>query len=189
MLLLGSGPPLDLVGFSFEGLVGTLWALSVPHRIRHLVLVGAPGFSNEAFPPLDLRPWHDAAPGLARRPIHRHNLLQLMLAHECAADDQAVTLHAANVERDLMRRRRLMLTDVVRRALPALSCEVCGIWGSEDLMLRHRPGQLERDLPLAPRFRRLHVVPKAGHWVQYEAADAFNRQLAMLIAPGPHAGA
>jgi pimeloyl-ACP methyl ester carboxylesterase len=29
----------------------------------------------------------------------------------------------------------------------------------------------------------MHVIPGAGHWVAYEAADAFNRKLLEVLAP------
>ena len=53
--------PVDLVGFSFGGLVAGLWAQARPARVARLVLVGSPGLSGALLPPLDLRRW-DALP-------------------------------------------------------------------------------------------------------------------------------
>jgi 2-hydroxy-6-oxonona-2,4-dienedioate hydrolase len=106
--------------------------------------------------------------------MHRHNLLTLMLAHAAAADDLAIAVHGANVERDRMRRRRLMLTDALRRLLPQIGCPLAGIWGEQDVLYRDRPGLVAQTLPLAADYRGLTMLPGAGHWAPYEAAADFD---------------
>ena len=182
--LIGSAP-LPVVGFSLGGLVAGLWTQVAPARISRLVLVGSPSLSAERLQPLPLRRWQRAAPGPDREAVHRHNLLQLMLVDEAAATPLAVALHAANVERDRLRRRRLMLTDALVPLLPTLACPVQGIWGSEDVLYRHRLPLIGRVLGSAPRFDGLVLLPGAGHWVGFEAAAGFNAALlGMLGAPG-----
>ena len=171
----------DLVGFSFGGLVAGLWAQARPARVARLVLVGSPGLSAELLPPLDLRRWDALPAGEARVAVHRHNLLQLMLAHDESATPLAVALHAANVERDRLRRRRLMLTAALLPVLPTLACAVHGIWGAEDVLYRHRLPLIGRVLASAPGFQSLDLLPQAGHWVQFEAAEAFNAALAAAL--------
>ena len=173
--------PVDLVGFSFGGLVAGLWAQARPARVARLVLVGSPGLSADLLPPLNLRRWDALPAGPARTAVHRHNLLQLMLAHEGAATPLAVALHAANVERDRLRRRRLMLTAALVPVLPALACPVHGIWGAEDVLYRHRLPLIGQVLATAPGFRSLDLLPQAGHWVAFEAAEAFNAALAVAL--------
>ena len=182
--LIGSAA-LPVVGFSLGGLVAGLWTQVAPARISRLVLVGSPSLSAERLQPLPLRRWQRAAPGADREAVHRHNLLQLMLVDEAAATPLAVALHAANVERDRLRRRRLMLTDALVPLLPTLACPVQGIWGSEDVLYRHRLPLIGRVLGSAPRFDGLVLLPGAGHWVGFEAAAGFNAALlGMLGAPG-----
>ena len=169
------------VGFSFGGLTATLWAAARPARFAHVVLVGAPALSDERLAPLPLRPWHGLDEA-ATRAAHRHNLRVLMLAHDASIDELAVAIHGANVSRDRLRRRRLMLTDVVARTLPTLRCTVSGIWGGLDVLYRAGRLQLVHDvLGRAPGFRRVVVLPDAGHWVAYEAASAFDAELAALL--------
>ena len=171
----------DLVGFSFGGLVAGLWAQARPARVARLVLVGSPGLSDALLPPLDLRRWDALPAGDARTAVHRHNLLQLMLAHDDAATPLAVALHAANVERDRLRRRRLMLTAALVPVLPALACPVHGIWGAQDVLVRHRLPLIGQVLATAPAFQSLNLLPQAGHWVAFEAAEAFNAALAVAL--------
>jgi 2-hydroxy-6-oxonona-2,4-dienedioate hydrolase len=178
----------DLVGFSFGGLVGALWAQAWPARVARLVLVGAPALSAEPHPPLDLRRWDEQPLGPARLAAHRHNLRQLMLAHEATATDFAVALHARNIERDRLRRRRLMRTDLLARTLPTLRCPVHGIWGAEDVLYRGRLPVVEQALRTAPAFASLEFIEDAGHWVLFERAAAFNRTLAAVLGRGDAPG-
>ena len=171
----------DLVGFSFGGLVAGLWAQARPSRVARLVLVGSPGLSADPLPPLNLRRWDALPVGDARAAVHRHNLLQLMLAHEGAATPLAVSLHAANVERDRLRQRRLMLTAALVPVLPRLTCPLHGIWGAQDVLYRHRLPLIGQVLSTAPGFQSLELLPQAGHWVQFEAAEAINAALAGVL--------
>lgn len=169
--------PVTLVGFSLGALVGGLWAQAHPARVARLVLVGSPALSAERLAPLDLQRWDRLPAGAERLAAHRHNLLQLMLVHEDAASALAVALHAENTERDRLRQRRLMLTDALAPVLAGLHCPLHGIWGEQDMLYRHRLPLIERVLSRAPRFVGLVLLADAGHWVQFEAATAFNQAL------------
>ena len=177
------GPqPVDVVGFSFGGLVAGYLATAQPQRVASLMLVGAPALSDERLPPLPLRIWSTTPAGERRDAIHRHNLRTLMLARDASIDALAVAIHAANIERDRMRRRRLMLTDALRTLLPRIACPLAGQWGEHDVLFRGRLGLLAEVLPLARNFRGLTLVPGAGHWVAYEDAAAFDAALAVWLA-------
>lgn len=173
--------PVDLVGFSFGGLVGGLWAAAHPARVRRLVLVGAPALSEAPMAPLPLRAWDTAPPGERRDALHRHNLGVLMLSRPEAIDALAVALHGANIERDRMRRRRLMRTDLLRRTLPQLRCPVHGLWGDDDVLYRGRLQVVRDALAQAPAGGSLRFIAGAGHWVPYEAAEEFNAALVALL--------
>ena len=187
-LLVGTAA-VPCVGFSFGALVAGLWAQAMPGRFDRLVLVGSPGLSAELLPPLDLRRWDHLPAGAPRRAVHRHNLLTLMLAREASATALAVALHAANVERDRLRRRRLMLSDALVPVLPSLKCPVHGIWGVQDVLYRYRLPLIGRVLSLAPRFGGVALLPQAGHWVQFEAAAAFNAALLQALSAPASPGA
>lgn len=172
---------IDLVGFSFGALVAGLLAAGHSARVRRLVLVGAPALGTGALRKVPLRSWRGEPPGPARDAIHRHNLGVFMLAGPASVDDLAVHLHGANVARDRMARRRLHQTDLLRRTLPALQCPIWGIWGEHDALYRDRLGVVADALPIAPDFRGLTVIPGAGHWVQYDAAEAFDAALSSAL--------
>jgi pimeloyl-ACP methyl ester carboxylesterase len=67
--------------------------------------------------------------------------------------------------------------------LPRLRCPLHGIWGAHDVLFRHRLSMIGPALARAPRFESLVLLPQAGHWVQFEAADDFNAALAEALSP------
>lgn len=174
------GPePVDLIGFSFGGMVAVLWAGTHPGRVRRLVLMGTPGLGLTLEQRLDLRMWSHLPEQQARAEVMRHNLLQLMLHHPASVNGLVLQLHSHNLQREnrRMKRRRLSQTDVLRHALPRLACPLWGLWGEHDALFVGRHGDVEQALALAPHFQGLSWVPDAGHWVQFEAALAVNRWL------------
>jgi pimeloyl-ACP methyl ester carboxylesterase len=177
---LGCAAPVDVVGFSFGGLCGALMAAAQPERVRRLVLVGAPGLGLRSRR-LPLTSWREQPTEEGRRAAHRSNLATLMIADPAHIDTLAVDLQAANVPRDRMHRRKLALTDILLQTLPALQCPVDAIYGAQDALYRETLEMLQPCLERAPYFGRLELVPDAGHWVQYEAAEAFRASLAGIL--------
>jgi len=178
--LIGTAP-VDVIGFSFGGLCGGLLAAAQPARVKRLVLVGAPGLGLRD-KRLTLTPWRGVEDADKRTAAHRKNLATLMLHDPAAIDDLAVALQAANVPRDRMHRRRLALTDILARTLPTLECPFDAIYGEADALYVDTLPQLQAVFRNAPRFRELVLVPGAGHWVQYEAPQAFQREALRLLA-------
>jgi 2-hydroxy-6-oxonona-2,4-dienedioate hydrolase len=172
----------DLVGFSFGGMVAVLLAAQKPARVRRLVVVGAPALGVAPPKPVALRPWSHLQPGEALDAVQRANLRTLMLAKDESVDDLALAIHTVNLKRDRMKLRRLSRTDIVRRTLTQVACPVFGIWGEEDALYRGVQEQLEPALRQAPRFGGLRFIAQAGHWVQYEDPAAFDQTLADVLA-------
>ncbi len=184
--LLGPRTAVDLVGFSFGGLVAGLLAAAYPQRPRRLVLVGAPALGVVDHRQADLHGWRHLDDDAARDEIHRHNLAALMLHERAAIDDEALALHRANVLRDRMPRRRLAFTDALALALPNVGCPVHAIYGEHDVIYRGHERELERAIErAAPRLVRMQWIAGAGHWVQHERPDEFNAALARALGQAP----
>jgi 2-hydroxy-6-oxonona-2,4-dienedioate hydrolase len=179
--VLFGGKPVDLVGFSFGGLTAGLLAAAHPGLVQRLVLVGAPGLGLRDRR-LALTAWRHLEDVEAQLRAHRRNLATLMLYREEAIDDLAVAVQAANVPRDRMQRRRLAMTDALSQALLAIACRVDAIYGEHDALYVDKLDELESRLRQGPTFGELVFLPGAGHWVQYEAADAFHRGLLGLLS-------
>ena len=174
--------PVQFVGFSFGGMTAGLWLQAYPQDAKALVLVGAPGMGLQTAVRTPLRGWRHLPTPEAQALIHKHNLLALMFAHEASLDDLALALHTANVHRDRMPRRRLSSTDILARALPDLEVPVSAIYGEHDALYRERLPEVQGAMQMLSRqWNRWVTVPGAGHWVQYEAAQAFNDALLQVL--------
>ncbi|MEO5794387.1 MAG: alpha/beta hydrolase [Rhodoferax sp.] len=167
----------DVVGFSFGGMVGAFLAQSYPARAARLVLVGAPALGMVERNTVPLKAWRHLADPAARELRHRHNLTALMLFDPAGVDADTLAMHIANVVRDRIPGRRLSYTDVLSRALQQVRCPVWAIYGREDALYLGRLPDLAAALQAAPTFQSLQLVDAAGHWVQYERAEVFNAAL------------
>jgi pimeloyl-ACP methyl ester carboxylesterase len=179
---LTGGQAVDLVGFSFGGMTAGLLLAEHPRLARRLVLVGAPAMGVVPNRQFQLKAWrHLQDPG-EREAIHRHNLAALMLHDTALIDGLALEIHITNVLRDRMPRRRLSATDILARALARVVCPVHAIYGAHDALYRSWISELAAAYArAAPDFQGLTLIPDAGHWVQFEAADAFNAALATAL--------
>jgi pimeloyl-ACP methyl ester carboxylesterase len=149
--------------------------------LRSFTVVGSNGLGLVRSPtPLRrVAPEADEAEEFA---THRYNLNQLMIADPDKIDELALYLQQTNHGRARMRSRRFSRSGALVEALPKVRARLDGIWGERDATayphLDERASILRGIQPAA----RFAVVPGAGHWVQYEAADRFNTLLAEFAA-------
>ena len=114
--------------------------------------------------------------------MHRENLRTLMLARPESADELAVTLQIDNV-----RARALQVghDPGVGRAAPRAARRPRPPGrhlGRPRRLHGHHLDESRRVLAAAdPRFE-MRVIDRAGHWVNYEAADEVNALLAEMLA-------
>jgi pimeloyl-ACP methyl ester carboxylesterase len=173
---------LDLVGFSFGGHVAGLVAARLGERVRTLTLVGVAALGL---------PTTAREPFLKRRPdmggdetaaVFRQNLRVLMFADPANIDALAVHVQAENVRRARFRSRPFAPGDGLARALERARSPLRTIWGTRDIVAR--PSLAARLDALRHHHPELVVrlIEGAGHWVAYEAADAFNAALLSLLA-------
>lgn len=171
----------DLVGFSLGGLTAGMLLAQHPVSVQRLVLVGAPGMGQPARP-LGLKGWRHLPPGAQQQAVHRHNLAALMLHDARRIDGLALQIHTANVLRDRLPRRRQARPDALLACLGRLSCPVHAIYGAHDVLYGERLPELAAVFAAAaPGFAGLQLIPQAGHWVQFEAAHAFNAALLHIL--------
>ena len=175
-----AGEELRLAGFSFGGVIGGSVAAQFGDRLRNFVVVGSNGLGLERSP----TPLRRVPPDVGVEEefaTHRYNLNQLMIADPDKIDELALYLQKTNHARARMRSRRFSRSDALALALPKIRGRIDGIWGERDATAHPHLDQRARILRGVQPGARFAVVPSAGHWVQFEAADRFNALLPEFI--------
>jgi len=175
-------PRFALVGFSFGGVAAGFVARLAGERVRRLVLVGSGGLRLRSPPIKELRAWRRLADPAAREAAHRANLRILMIHDEARIGTLAVHLQARNAERTRVRSRDFSRAGLLRLVLPELKLPLAGIWGEYDATARGHLAEREALLREFDPESEFTVIPGAGHWVQYEAPEAFDRALEGVLA-------
>ena len=178
--VLGAEDPYDLVGFSFGGVIAGVMAAGAGPRLRSLTLFGTGGLGppNRSVELVKLRD----LTGEARVAAHRENLLRMMLADPARIDALALEIQEQNTSRARLNSSPMWISPVLHDALPRVHGPVRGIWGAHEMpdaaLLEARIGLLRRARPDAA----VEVIPDAGHWAFYEAAERCNTLLARILA-------
>jgi pimeloyl-ACP methyl ester carboxylesterase len=180
---IAGGRPVDMAGFSFGGVIAAMVSARMPRAVRRLALLAPGGFGMAGGRKLDLRRMPDEPVSEAkRREVIRHNLMVLMLARPETADDATVEIQRANVTRARWDTRRFSLAPHTRDALPRIDAPLMLLYGSRD-NLAWPSVEARVDVCRSQRPDiRVEIVPDAGHWVQYEAAQEVNRLLLDFFA-------
>jgi pimeloyl-ACP methyl ester carboxylesterase len=173
---------LHIAGFSFGGVLGGHVAAQLGDRVRAFTIVGSNGLGLVRQPTVLERLPKDASEAEALA-VARHNVGALMIADPAKIDELAVFIQARNAPRGRIKSRQFSRADTLARALPLVKARIDGIWGERDATayphLEDRARAVRNIQPAA----RFEVIPGAGHWVQYEAAEQFNPLLAVLAGP------
>jgi 2-hydroxy-6-oxonona-2,4-dienedioate hydrolase len=171
-----------LAGFSFGGVIGGSVAAQLGDRLRGFTVVGSNGLGLTRSS-TDLRRVPEGADEEQEFATHRYNLNQLMIHDPAKIDELALYLQKTNHARARMRSRRFSRSDALAEALPRITAHLDGIWGERDRTAYPHLDERARVLRSVQPTARFAVVPGAGHWVQYEAADRFNELIAEFAAP------
>ena len=168
----------DVIGFSFGGMLAAMLAAEHPSLIRQMILVGVPGLGLLGRK-LPMRGMHPDMNAQAQREVHRHNLSVMMLHDAACITDEVVDLQEINVNRDRLRRRRISNTDIVAQLQSCWQMPVYGVWGAHDVLYRDTMQEIPKVLT---HVRELAWVPDAGHWVMFEQPQAFHDVIAPWLS-------
>ena len=176
--MLRASDHVSFLGFSFGGMTAALWLAAYPQDATNLILVGSPGLGIKSPHRVPLKGWRHLPTQALQLEAHRHNLLALMLHDENKLDELAMTVLRLNVARDRMPRRRLSGTPIVADALPLIACPVHVIYGEWDALYHGCMTDVENLVKnITPQLASWQLVAGSGHWVQFEAPEAFQLAL------------
>lgn len=176
--LLGPGARFDLAGFSFGGVVAG--CLAQRHRgVRRLALLGAVGHGLRRRQSAAMLAWQGIADEETVLAHMRHNMGVLML--HGPIDPLALEVHYRSCLRTRFHSKKTSLGPALGKALEQLAIPVLMVWGEHDTT--GDPAEVGPMWQAGRAERPFEIIPAAGHWVQYEAADAINRRLLDWFAP------
>ena len=181
--------PVSLVGFSFGGIIAGLVAARQRDRVRTLVLIGAGGLALGAAPTRQLA---RVTPNLTlaeARAAHRENLEILMIADPAQIDEAAVDVQMENVRRTRFKIGAIPFSDALVRALPRISARLVAVWGARDVFPASPPELRHATLAAHHPEVDFRLIDGAGHWANWEAADAVNAMLLDVLGAGTPARA
>jgi pimeloyl-ACP methyl ester carboxylesterase len=178
--VIGAQAPIHLAGFSYGGVIAGLVAANAGDRVRSLTVIGTGGLG----PPnrsVELVRVRDRT-GADRVAAHRDNLLRMMLANPASVDALALEIQEQNTKQARLNSGFMWMSRILHDALPLVRGHVHAFWGEHEMpdraMLNVRIGLLRQARPDV----EIEVIPNAGHWVFYEAAERFNAALLRILA-------
>jgi 2-hydroxy-6-oxonona-2,4-dienedioate hydrolase len=182
--ILGPERRFAAAGFSMGGLISGFVTKLAGDRVTTLVLVGAVGTTARRATMAPMKSWRRLRSDDAKREAHRTNLSILMVHDPAAIDEPALYMQFHNAERSRVRGKHINPTGDLSNTLPSFKGRLASIWGEHDATagpyLDERRDKLAQLKPGAS----FDVIPGAGHWVQYEAAEPFNALLRKRLNGG-----
>jgi pimeloyl-ACP methyl ester carboxylesterase len=176
-----------VAGFSFGAVMGGHVAALMGKRVSSLLLIGAAGLGLPRPPRADLQRVEPGMSADAIIEIQRGNLAKLMFGNPSRIDALAVHLQNDNTRRARLDSRPIAFTDTLIETLPRATARLGAIWGEQDSTcvpyIEQKFGVLRGIEPST----YCDIVPDAGHWVQWEQAQAFEALLTRFVEGGTRA--
>ncbi|MEO4044851.1 alpha/beta hydrolase [Hoeflea sp. CAU 1731] len=170
-------PRFSIAGFSFGAWVAGHMLAHRRNQVERMIMVGAGGLGRVNSRRNAMRSWRFAQNSEERMAAHRHNLQAMMLARPDAIDETAILIQAQNAEATRFRHGLANDPMLLKDCLERWPVSVSAIWGQEDAVVKgYFEERREALLAIDPKSR-FHLVPNAGHWVQYESPDTVNALL------------
>lgn len=173
--LLPDGPAY-LLGFSFGGVIGAYVAAALRERFERVSLISPGGLKSirESNPVYRKMPTEDA-PEAEIREIVRYNLLQLMLHHPESVSDGTVDMQLENIANTRFHSRSVSRYDCLLDEIKRIDAPLQILFGEHDTVLYPSHERRIAHIRTARPDVRIDMIPGAGHWMQYEQAEAVNR--------------
>lgn len=177
--LIGASTEIDLTGFSFGGVVASTLANRRP--VGRLALVGSAGHGGKRRPQRELLNWKKAEADDERRAMFDANLKSFMLYDPRHADSLALTVYEQACLQTRFRSKDVSLAGNLAALLKSAEVEPLLLWGTQDVTAAD-PQAFSDQLNAQHVHHSFGLIPDAGHWAQFEAADEVNRRLCAYLS-------
>ena len=170
-----------LVGFSFGGIIGGATSVLQGERVDTFVSIGSSGLGLPPIGIKGLRKWTRDMSEAELYSINRHNLSVIMIADPARIDELAVRLQIANTMKARIKGGAIPRGDGFLRALPGIKARMVCLAGSEDVYVKTNLAERKRIFRAVQPDAPFYTIEGAGHWVMYEAPEAFNAAISRII--------
>ena len=150
-------------------------------RLSSVVIIGSAALGLGRRQDFSLPKVRSSMTDSERRAVHHSVLANLMFTDKRNIDGQAIALQAINVAKARFRSRQFADSSDVRDGLARVTVPVKSIWGRNDIVAYPHVDACLDALRVHHPELEYHIIEDAGHWVMYEAADAFNTALLELL--------
>jgi 2-hydroxy-6-oxonona-2,4-dienedioate hydrolase len=174
--------PIGLVGFSFGGQIAAAAAIELGTRVERLALLTPSGFEEPKGRVIELPRRKDFARSEnGTREFHRRMLQTVMLSAPDFIDDLAIDIQSENISKSRFDGRHISWSGRMPNLLTQIPCPILLIYGDRDSMpfpsiydRIERCQKVRADIQIA-------LIPRAGHWLQYEEPAETNRLLSRFF--------
>ncbi len=179
--LVGTATSIRLVGFSFGGFAAATLAAAMTdsgQRVERMALLGPGGHGGPRRPAGELVSWRaakDAGDAVALEQVMRHNLAMHMLHNTQNIDAEAVRIHTQACLQTRFYSKAISHAGGLPAALARYPGPLLLAWGEHDVTAVAELAA--RTLSDGRLDCETHIVPGAGHWVQFEGAGVVNQLL------------
>lgn len=172
-----------LVGNSMGGATALNFAAEYPERTGKLILMGPAGLGPSQFAPMPMEGIKLLFKLYAEPTLENlKKMLEVFVFDQTQMTNDLIEGRWRSIQHNTEHLRNFLVStqrvpmsawDVTSR-LSEIKAKTLVIWGRDDRFV-----PLDHGLKLAWHLddARLHVLPKCGHWAQWEHADEFNRLL------------
>lgn len=173
--LLGADAEYDICGFSYGSMLASLIAAAHGARVGQLTIVG-PGAlglprANVALEKVRSRTGRD------RWEANRRNLGLFMLARPGRIDETAVAIQDWNTVHARFKSKDFAHTTAQRDAIAAAPARLHAIWGAQDVTAAPSVAARVEVVRAVRADARVTIIADAGHWVAWDAPEAFDAAL------------
>jgi pimeloyl-ACP methyl ester carboxylesterase len=177
--VIGGQTRYDICGFSFGALASSVVAARHGARVRSLTIVG-PGGMGQPRAEVVLEKVRSRT-GAARIEANRVNLGRFMIADPARVDATALAIQDWNTVHARLKSKNFAMSTGLLDAVAVATAPLGAIWGTRDVTaFPTLDARLERLRATRPDVA-VRLIEGAGHWVAYEAPNAFNAALVDLM--------
>ncbi|MGH1425869.1 MAG: alpha/beta fold hydrolase [Pseudooceanicola sp.] len=179
---LAPGEPVRGAGFSFGSVIGSLALKYVDAGVDAYALVGSPLLGGRSPLEKKMLKWRGMPVPEHRVAAHANNVGSLMLTGDESVTDEATAIQMANAEKARGKFRGLFRKLDVPAEIKAWQGDLTVIYGSRDAIALNHLEERQANVAQIKPEAEFHIIPDAGHWVQYQAVDQVNEILMRRLA-------